>query len=145
MTLTAPAPPRRFALTRPEKRSVGGMVGFVLLLHVLGWGTLVVFVAPAHYELGDVGVFGLGLGLTAYLLGTRHAFDADHIAAIDNTTRKLLADREGRTDRTRRGPGPSPSGSGSRWATRRSCSCSSCCSGSASGPSPPRSATTSPR
>jgi high-affinity nickel-transport protein len=95
VTLTAPAPPRRFALSRPEKRSVGGMVGFVLLLHVLGWGTLAVFVAPAHYELGDVGVFGLGLGLTAYLLGMRHAFDADHIAAIDNTTRKLLADREG--------------------------------------------------
>ncbi len=93
--MTAPAPTRRFALTRPEKRSVGGMAGFVLLLHVLGWGTLVVFVAPAHYELGGAGVFGLGLGLTAYLLGMRHAFDADHIAAIDNTTRKLLADRDG--------------------------------------------------
>ena len=95
VTMTAPPTTRRFALTRPEKRSVGGMVGFVLLLHVLGWGTLAVFVAPAHYELGSVGVFGLGLGLTAYLLGMRHAFDADHIAAIDNTTRKLLADREG--------------------------------------------------
>jgi nickel/cobalt transporter (NiCoT) family protein len=95
VTLTAPAPTRRFVLTRPEKRSVGGMLGFVLLLHVLGWGTLVMFVVPAHYELGGAGVFGLGLGLTAYLLGMRHAFDADHIAAIDNTTRKLLADREG--------------------------------------------------
>jgi nickel/cobalt transporter (NiCoT) family protein len=95
VTMTAPAPTRRFALSRPEKRSVGGMVGFVLLLHVLGWGTLAVFIVPAHYELGDVGVFGLGLGLTAYLLGMRHAFDADHIAAIDNTTRKLLADRTG--------------------------------------------------
>jgi high-affinity nickel-transport protein len=93
VTLTAPAPPRRFALTRPEKRSVAGMTGFVLLLHVLGWGTLAVFIAPAHYELGGAGVFGIGLGLTAYLLGMRHAFDADHIAAIDNTTRKLLADR----------------------------------------------------
>jgi high-affinity nickel-transport protein len=93
--MTAPAPPRRFALTRPEKRSVGGMAGFVLLLHVFGWGTLAVFIAPAHYHLGGAGVFGLGLGLTAYLLGMRHAFDADHIAAIDNTTRKLLADREG--------------------------------------------------
>ncbi|HEY2224994.1 MAG TPA: HoxN/HupN/NixA family nickel/cobalt transporter [Actinomycetospora sp.] len=71
------------------------MVGFILLLHVVGWGTLAVFIAPAHYDLGGVGVFGLGLGLTAYLLGMRHAFDADHIAAIDNTTRKLLADSEG--------------------------------------------------
>src|ERR1700712_2390857 len=52
VTMTAPAPPRRLALTRREKRSVGGMAGFVLLLHVLGWGTLVVFIAPAHYELG---------------------------------------------------------------------------------------------
>jgi high-affinity nickel-transport protein len=30
--------------------------------------------------------------VTAYTLGLRHAFDADHIAAIDNTTRKLMAD-----------------------------------------------------
>jgi high-affinity nickel-transport protein len=36
--------------------------------------------------------FGIGLGITAYTLGMRHAFDADHIAAIDNTTRKLMAD-----------------------------------------------------
>ena len=97
MTVTAPATTRRFTLNRPEKRSVVGMVGFVLLLHVLGWGTLAFFIAPAHYQLGGVGVFGLGLGLTAYLLGMRHAFDADHIAAIDNTTRKLLADRAGDT------------------------------------------------
>ncbi|WP_286052763.1 HoxN/HupN/NixA family nickel/cobalt transporter [Actinomycetospora termitidis] len=69
------------------------MTAFVLLLHVVGWGVLAAFIAPNHYDLGDAGVFGLGLGLTAYLLGMRHAFDADHIAAIDNTTRKLLADR----------------------------------------------------
>jgi nickel/cobalt transporter (NiCoT) family protein len=37
-------------------------------------------------------VFGVGLGLTAYTLGMRHAFDADHITAIDNTTRKLMAE-----------------------------------------------------
>jgi high-affinity nickel-transport protein len=37
-------------------------------------------------------VFGVGLGITAYTLGLRHAFDADHIGAIDNTTRKLMAD-----------------------------------------------------
>ena len=78
---------RRLRLTRPEKLSALGMIGSVLLLHVLGWGTLVGLVAPANYDLGDAGVFGVGLGLTAYLLGMRHAFDADHIAAIDNTTR----------------------------------------------------------
>jgi high-affinity nickel-transport protein len=37
-------------------------------------------------------VFGVSLGLTAYTLGIRHAFDADHIAAIDNTTRKLMGE-----------------------------------------------------
>jgi len=37
-------------------------------------------------------VLGIGVGLTAYTLGLRHAFDADHIAAIDNTTRKLMED-----------------------------------------------------
>jgi high-affinity nickel-transport protein len=51
-------------------------------------------VAPAHYHVGAGGVFGVGLGITAYTLGMRHAFDADHIAAIDNTTRKLMADRQ---------------------------------------------------
>lgn len=102
MTATAPVRPRRLALSRPEKSSVAGMSAFVLLLHVVGWGVLAVFIAPNHYELGDAGVFGLGLGLTAYLLGMRHAFDADHIAAIDNTTRKLLADR------SEDGPRPRP-------------------------------------
>jgi len=81
-------------LSGGEKRSIAGMAGFVLLLHVLGWGVLTLLVAPAQYNLGDAGVFTVGLGLVAYLLGMRHAFDADHIAAIDNTTRKLLTDRK---------------------------------------------------
>ena len=49
-------------------------------------------VVPQDFQLGHGAVFGLGLGITAYTLGLRHAFDADHIAAIDNTTRKLMAD-----------------------------------------------------
>jgi high-affinity nickel-transport protein len=68
------------------------MAAFVLALHVVGWGVLAGVVAPQNLALGQSGVFGLGLGLTAYTLGMRHAFDADHIAAIDNTTRKLMAD-----------------------------------------------------
>ncbi|MEV6321903.1 HoxN/HupN/NixA family nickel/cobalt transporter [Nocardia sp. NPDC051787] len=63
----------------------------VVALHVLGWGTLLLFVAPGHYLIQG-SVFGVGLGVTAYTLGMRHAFDADHIAAIDNTTRKLVAE-----------------------------------------------------
>ena len=67
------------------------MFGFIALLHLIGWITLVVFVAPEHYSVGDKAL-GIGVGLTAYTLGLRHAFDADHIAAIDNTTRKLMGD-----------------------------------------------------
>ena len=68
------------------------MGGVVLALHVFGWGVLVFGVAPQHITLGSAGVFGVGLGVTAYLLGVRHAFDADHIAVIDNTTRKLVGE-----------------------------------------------------
>ncbi|TFD54754.1 HoxN/HupN/NixA family nickel/cobalt transporter [Cryobacterium frigoriphilum] len=68
------------------------MAGFVLLLHVLGWGVLFALVVPQRFDVGSAGLFGVGIGLTAYALGLRHAFDADHIAAIDNTTRKLMND-----------------------------------------------------
>jgi high-affinity nickel-transport protein len=82
----------RAALSRSEWRRAGGLGAAVLALHVIGFGTLLLLVVPRHFSLGHAGVFGLGLGMTAYTLGLRHAFDADHIAAIDNTTRKLMAD-----------------------------------------------------
>jgi high-affinity nickel-transport protein len=84
--------PRQGGFSRREWRSIAGMSGFVLLLHVVGWGVLVLAVAPAEYQLGSTGVLGVGVGLTAYMLGVRHAFDADHIASIDNTTRKLVGE-----------------------------------------------------
>ncbi|QNE22877.1 HoxN/HupN/NixA family nickel/cobalt transporter [Kribbella qitaiheensis] len=68
------------------------MAAFIVALHVAGWGVLAGIVAPANYQVGPNEVFGIGLGLTAYTLGMRHAFDADHIAAIDNTTRKLMTE-----------------------------------------------------
>jgi high-affinity nickel-transport protein len=83
----------RSGLTRREWASLAGLGGAVLLLHLVGWGVLALLVAPHHYSVGGQ-VFGLGLGATAYVLGMRHAFDADHIAAIDNTTRKLMAQRQ---------------------------------------------------
>jgi high-affinity nickel-transport protein len=101
MTLAAPdLRPRglsrvRRSMTRGEWTAIGAMTAVVVVLHVVGWVTLGALVAPHHYRAGGSGAFGLGLGLTAYTLGMRHAFDADHIAAIDNTTRKLLA--EGKT------------------------------------------------
>jgi nickel/cobalt transporter (NiCoT) family protein len=82
----------RRSLTRGEWGAMGAMAVVVVALHVLGWVTLSAIVAPHHYQVGGSQAFGLGLGLTAYTLGMRHAFDADHIAAIDNTTRKLMAD-----------------------------------------------------
>ncbi|WP_445529419.1 HoxN/HupN/NixA family nickel/cobalt transporter [Streptomyces cyslabdanicus] len=81
----------RTSMTRKEWAGVGGMAAFILALHVIGWFTLVVIVAPEHYSVGTQ-AFGVGIGVTAYTLGMRHAFDADHIAAIDNTTRKLMGE-----------------------------------------------------
>ncbi|MDQ6874758.1 MAG: HoxN/HupN/NixA family nickel/cobalt transporter [Actinomycetota bacterium] len=69
------------------------MAAAVIGLHVVGWVTLLAFVAPHHYSLGTK-TFGATTGLVAYTLGMRHAFDADHIAAIDNTTRKLMAENK---------------------------------------------------
>ncbi len=77
---------------RSDWTSILAIGGAVLALHVIGWGVLVFGVAPKHITLGSAGVFGIGLGVTAYLLGVRHAFDADHIAVIDNTTRKLVGE-----------------------------------------------------
>ncbi|MFE1858904.1 Nickel transporter NicT [Streptomyces anandii] len=79
----------RGSMTRQEWVRAGGMAAFVLALHVIGWFTLAGVVAPEHYSIGTKS-FGVGIGVTAYTLGMRHAFDADHIAAIDNTTRKLM-------------------------------------------------------
>ena len=83
----------RAGLTARDRRSLAGMAGVVVLLHLIGFGVLFAFVVPAHYKLGgDHPVFTAGVGLLAYTFGLRHAFDADHIAAVDNTTRKLMAD-----------------------------------------------------
>src|SRR5271167_1015332 len=83
----------RGALTSDEWLRLGSMFAIIIALHVIGWGTLLLVVEPAHLSIGDK-AFGIGIGLTAYTLGLRHAFDADHIAAIDNTTRKLMNDKQ---------------------------------------------------
>ena len=74
------------AFDRAERRRLAGLGAAVGGLHIVGWG-LVAFYATSHPVLG-------GLAVLAYTFGLRHAFDADHISAIDNTTRKLLADGE---------------------------------------------------
>src|SRR5580704_9859615 len=79
------------SLTGSQKRTLM-MIGVVGGLHVLGFLTLISLVSPRHYQLGSAGAFTIGIGVTAYTLGLRHAFDADHISAIDNTTRKLMSE-----------------------------------------------------
>ena len=77
---------------RTDWATIAAMGAVILALHVFGWSVLIFGVAPQHITLGSAGVFGVGIGVTAYLLGVRHAFDADHIAVIDNTTRKLVGE-----------------------------------------------------
>jgi high-affinity nickel-transport protein len=79
------------SLSPAEWRRAAGLAFVIVALHVVGFGLLLGFVAPQHLRLGS-GIFGIGVGITAYTLGMRHAFDADHIGAIDNTTRKLMSD-----------------------------------------------------
>ena len=81
----------RRSMSPPEWRRTGAMVGFVVFLHVVGF-LLLFLAAPHHYSVSRTSTFGIGTGLLAYTLGMRHAFDADHITAIDNTTRKLMAE-----------------------------------------------------
>lgn len=69
-------------LNRPERLRLAGFAAAVAVLHVAGWG-LFVYYSHAYPALA-------GLGTLAYTFGLRHAFDADHIAAIDNTTRRFL-------------------------------------------------------
>ena len=76
----------RRAMSPAEWRRLGIFGGVVVLLHLVGWGVFV------FYGIRYPKALPLGLGVFAYLLGLRHAFDADHISAIDNTTRKLMAD-----------------------------------------------------
>jgi nickel/cobalt transporter (NiCoT) family protein len=83
------------AMTPVERTRVLAMYGIILALHVAGFFVFFAFVVPSHYK-----GLGIGVSILAYTLGLRHAFDADHISAIDNTTRKVMSDRQG-TDQPR--------------------------------------------
>jgi high-affinity nickel-transport protein len=81
----------RSGLSPGEWARMGAMVATIIGLNVLGWVMLAAAVG-GHYRITNTQIFGFGTGALAYTLGMRHAFDADHIAAIDNTTRKLVND-----------------------------------------------------
>jgi high-affinity nickel-transport protein len=82
----------RAALSARERRTLAAMAAAVTGLHVVGFAALLAFGTASRSHVGKPGVLTIGIGLTAYTLGLRHAFDADHISAIDNTTRKLMAE-----------------------------------------------------
>lgn len=77
-------------MERQDLLSVGGKAAFIVLLHALGWGGTLLLAPASRPVAFGAEVTLAGLGLTAYLLGLRHAFDADHIAAIDGVTRTLV-------------------------------------------------------
>ncbi|MGA2399184.1 MAG: HoxN/HupN/NixA family nickel/cobalt transporter [Steroidobacteraceae bacterium] len=72
----------RVSFSRGEWIRLGALYGFIGALHLLGWGAYL-FYARGYPQL-------VGLGFVAYMFGLRHAFDADHIAAVDDTVRFML-------------------------------------------------------
>lgn len=78
--------------TSGNLKALIAMGAVIAALFILGWGTFVLVILPGDYIMGGQVAFGTGLAVTAFTLGLRHGFDPDHIAAIDNTTRKLVAE-----------------------------------------------------
>ena len=68
------------------------MFGFIAFLHIAGAILMWAALRTGDFKLSDGSFFGWGTAALAYTLGMRHAFDADHISAIDNTTRKLMSE-----------------------------------------------------
>jgi len=79
---------------RSELPALFGVLGTVVALHIIGWGLFIYYNSnPAYQDLvnGQGALIYAGAGALAYSFGLRHAFDADHISAIDDTTRLMLA------------------------------------------------------
>ncbi|GAA4399390.1 Nickel transporter NicT [Tsukamurella soli] len=81
----------RRGLTPRERHRMIEMFLVIVAMNGFGWGIFVCAIMPHHFRYTGLGL-GIGVALTAWTLGARHAFDADHISAIDNVTRKLMAD-----------------------------------------------------
>jgi nickel/cobalt transporter (NiCoT) family protein len=69
-------------LSRNEKIKIAIIFSILLTITAVGFS--------AAFLIGKIAVVLGGLGIVAYVFGLRHGVDADHIAAIDNTTRKLM-------------------------------------------------------
>ena len=93
MSATAGSPAGDLRLRPVEILAMGLLYGALAIATVLAFAGAFEYL-PHHFtgEITGGGLLFTGLAITAYILGIRHGFDADHIAAIDNTTRKLLND-----------------------------------------------------
>ncbi len=76
------AKPATFSLSRNEKIQIALIFTTLITVTAVGFS--------AAFVIGKIAVVLGGLGIVAYVFGLRHGVDADHIAAIDNTTRKLM-------------------------------------------------------
>ena len=85
--------PGDLRLSSGEKAKVGLLYAAIFIATIASFLGAYRFLPP-HYadQVAGGGLIFTGLAITAYVLGIRHGFDVDHIAAIDNTTRKLLND-----------------------------------------------------
>ncbi len=80
--------------SKEELPALFGVIGVVAFLHIAGWGLFIHFNSDPKYHAlvdGKGALIYAGAGALAYSFGLRHAFDADHISAIDDTTRLMLA------------------------------------------------------
>jgi high-affinity nickel-transport protein len=73
---------QRLSFTCGDWTRLAGLYSIIALLHLCGWG-LFLYYSSRYPAL-------VGLGFVAYMFGLRHAFDADHIAAVDDTVRYML-------------------------------------------------------
>jgi len=73
---------RPFRPSGPPERSIATIYAFLIAANVIAWACAI----SAFHQSRAV----LSLAALAYVFGLRHAFDADHIAAIDNVVRKLM-------------------------------------------------------
>jgi high-affinity nickel-transport protein len=91
---TKPSLREHLKFSKDEIPSLIGVLSVVIFLHVAGWGLFFHYNSnPAYSSLTNSSgaLIYAGAGALAYSFGLRHAFDADHIAAIDDTTRLMLA------------------------------------------------------
>jgi len=95
------------ALSRAERRQAAAMLGTIAVLNLAGWGVFLLAILPRHLRYAGLGV-GVGVAFTAWTLGCRHAFDADHIAAIGRAIADLRPAPDRPAARATAGPAREP-------------------------------------